>query len=169
MRDKKLLWLMIAVALISPVQLTEARRAIAATADANISIAGFAFVNSSVTAQGRRADLPPGTKIYPPGSKITGTDGCPTTRYHNDGMIVAVVDYQGEAMPGRVAVTRHPARGGQFNNAPYSLDLQKGRLLQFLGPIFENGSYDVSVEYDFTLGQGKTVSTTFVLARSCPL
>jgi len=149
-------------------QLTDATRAIAAGADANISIAGFAFVNSSVTAQGRRADLPPGTKIYPPGSKITGTDGCPTTRYHNDGMIVAVIDYQGEAMPGRVAVTRHPASGGQFNNAPYYLDLQKGRLLQFLGPIFENGSYDVSVEYDFTLGQGKTVSTTFVLTRSCP-
>ena len=168
MRARRLLWLMTAVALISLMQLTDATRAIAAGADANISIAGFAFVNSSVTAQGRRADLPPGTKIYPPGSKITGTDGCPTTRYHNDGMIVAVIDYQGEAMPGRVAVTRHPASGGQFNNAPYYLDLQEGRLLQFLGPIFENGSYDVSVEYDFTLGQGKTVSTTFVLARSCP-
>jgi hypothetical protein len=170
MRDKKVLWLMIAVTLcISLMQLMDATRAFAATSDANISIVGFAFVNSSVTAQGRRADLPPGTKIYPPGSKITGTDGCPTTRYHNDGMIVAVIDYQGDAMPGKVAVTRHPARGGQFNNAPYYLDLQKGRLLQFLGPIFENGSYDVSVEYDFTLGQGTTVSATFVLARSCPL
>jgi hypothetical protein len=83
-------------------------------------------------------------------------------------MIVAVIDYQGEAMPWKVAVTRHPASGGQYENAPYYLDLQKGRLLQFLGPIFENGSYDVSFEYDFTLGQGKTVSTTFVLARSCP-
>jgi hypothetical protein len=168
MRSRTLLWLMIAVALISLVQLADATRTIAASADANVSIAGFAFVNSSVTAQGRRADLPPGTKIYPPGSKITGTDGCPTTRYHNDGMIVAVIDYKGEAMPGRVAVTRHPASGGEFNNAPYYLDLQKGRILQFLGPIFENGSYDVSFEYDFALSQGKTVSTTFVLARSCP-
>jgi hypothetical protein len=169
MRDKKSWLLMIAVAVMSIMHLSEATQVTASTADANISIAGFAFVNSSVTAQGRRADLPPGTKLFPPGSKITGTDGCPTTRYHNDGMIVAVIDYQGDPMPGKVAVTRHPASGGQFNNAPYYLDLQKGRLLQFLGPIFENGSYDVSVEYDFTLGQGKTVSTTFVLARSCPM
>ena len=74
MREKKLLWLMIAVALISLMQLADATRAIAAAADANISIAGFAFVNSSVTVQGRRAKVPPGTKIYPPGSKITGTE-----------------------------------------------------------------------------------------------
>jgi hypothetical protein len=159
MRDKKSLWLMIAVALIPAMQLTDVTRAIAATADANISIAGFAFVNSSVTAQGRRADLPPGTKLYPPGSKITGTDGCPTTRYHNDGMIVAVIDYHGDAMPGRVAVTRHPPRGGQINNAPYYLDLQKGRLLQGLR----------CKRRIRPLGQGKTVSTTFVLARSYPL
>jgi hypothetical protein len=38
-------------------------------------------------------------------------------------MIVAVIDYQSDAMPGRVAVTRHPASGGQFNNSPYYLDL----------------------------------------------
>jgi hypothetical protein len=151
------------------IQLTDETWTFAATADANISIAGFAFVNSSVTEQGWRADLPPGMKIYPPGSKITGTDGCPTTRYHNDGMFVAVSDYQSDAMPGNVAVTRHPAIVGQFNNPPYYHNLQKGRMLQFLGPIFENSSYDVSVEYDFTLGQGKSVSTTFVLARSCPL
>lgn len=168
MRGRKLMCLMIAVALVLLVQLADAARSFAASADANVSIAGFAFVNGSVTAQGRRANLPPGTKIYPPGSKITGTDGCPTTRFHNDGVIVAVIDYKGEAMPGKVGVTRHPASGGQFENAPYYLDLVKGRLLQFLGPIFENGSYDVSVEYDFTLSQGKTVSATFVLSRSCP-
>lgn len=150
-------------------QLTDATRAIAAAADANISIVGFAFVNSSVTAQGRRAEPPARNENLSPAQRLPGTDGCLTTRYHNDGMIVAVIDYRGEAMPGRVAVTRHPARGGQFNNAPYYLDLQKGRQLQFLGPIFENGSYDVGVEYDFTLSQGKTVSTMFVLARSCPL
>jgi hypothetical protein len=165
---KKLLWLTLAVALISLAHLVDATPSIAASADANVAIAGFAFVNSSVTAQGRRADLPPGTKIYPPGSKITGTDGCPTNRYHNDGLIVAVIDYRGEATPGRLAVTRHPATGGQYENAPYYLDLAKGRILQFLGPIFENGSYDVNFEYDFALSQGKTVSTTFVLARSCP-
>jgi hypothetical protein len=45
MRDKKVLWLMIAVTLcISLMQLMDATRAFAATSDANISIAGFAFV-----------------------------------------------------------------------------------------------------------------------------
>jgi uncharacterized protein (DUF2141 family) len=131
-------------------------------------LTGFAFVDSSVTAQGSRARLPGGTKVYPPGSTITGTDGCPTNRYNTDGEIVAVIDYQGRPTAGQVAVTRHPARGGQFDNAPYYLDLNPGRTLQFLGPIFENGTYDVHFEYDYNLGQGKKDSATFVLARSCP-
>jgi len=131
-------------------------------------LTGFAFVDGSVTAQGSRAKLPAGTKIYPGGSTITGTDGCPTTRYRTDGMIVAVIDYQGRPTAGSVTVTRHPARGGQFENAPYYLDLDPGRTLQLLGPIFENGSYDVRLQYDFSQGEGKTASTRFVLARSCP-
>jgi hypothetical protein len=83
-------------------------------------------------------------------------------------MIVAVIDYQGRPTAGSVAVTRHPASGGQFDNAPYYLDLDAGRTLQFLGPIFENGSYDVHLQYDFSLGKGKSAAATFVLARSCP-
>jgi hypothetical protein len=161
--------LIILAGLLSLMQLPSATPSIAASSDANVSIAGFAFVGSGVTAQGRRANLPPGTKIYPPGSKITGTDGCPTNRYHTDGMIVAVIDYQGQPMPGSVQVTRHPARGGEYQNAAYYLDLDKGRILQFLGPIFENGSYDVTFKYDFTLGKGEMVSANFVLARSCPI
>ncbi len=160
--------LMIALMLLLLVQMPDATRSFAASADGNASLTGFAFVSSSVTAQGRRANLPAGTKIYPPGSKITATDGCPTTRYNTDGMIVAVIDYQGRPTAGSLAVTRHPASGGQYDNAPYYLDLDKGRTLQFLGPIFENGSYDVRFQYDFSLGQGKSVSATFVLARSCP-
>ena len=148
-------------------QLADATRSSSASADANASLTGFAFVDGSVTGQGSRAKLPTETKIYPPGSTITGTDGCPTTRYRTDGMIVAVIDYQGRPTAGSLAVTRHPASGGQFNNAPYYLDLDKGRTLQFLGPIFENGSYDVRLKYDFSLGQGKTVSATFALARNC--
>ncbi len=139
-----------------------------ASANANASLTGFAFVGSGVTAQGRRANLPPGTRIYPPGSTITGADGCPTTRYNTDGMIVAVIDYHGRPTAGSVAVTRHPASGGQFDNAPYYLDLDAGRTLQFLGPIYENGSYDVRVQYDFSQGEGKTLSGSFTLARSCP-
>ena len=131
-------------------------------------LAGFAFVDGSVTGQGAHARLPGGTRIYPPGSTISGTDGCPTSRYHTDGMIVAVIDYQGRPTAGKVAVTRHPASGGQFDNAPYYLDLDPGRTLQFLGPIFENGSYDVHLEYDYSLGEPKTDSATFILARSCP-
>jgi uncharacterized protein (DUF2141 family) len=150
-------------------QVSDATRSFSASADANASLTGFAFVDGSVTGQGSRAKLPAATKIYPPGSTITGTEGCPTTRYRTDGMIVAVIDYQGRPTAGSLAVTRHPASGGQFNNAPYYLDLDTGRTLQFLGPIFENGSYDVRFKYDFSLGQGKTLSARFALARSCPI
>jgi uncharacterized protein (DUF2141 family) len=139
-----------------------------ANAAAPRTLTGFAFVDGSVTAQGSHAKLPAGTTIYPPGSTISGTDGCPTSRYHTDGMIVAVIDYQGRPTAGKVAVTRHPASGGNFANAPYYLDLDAGRTLQLLGPIFENGSYDVHFEYDYSLGEPKTDSATFILARSCP-
>jgi hypothetical protein len=138
----------------------------AAAADSG-SIAGFAFVDGSVTSQGSRAKLPPGTKIFPPGSKITGTAGCPTTQYRTDGMLVAVLDYKGRPTAGSVAVTRHPASGGNYDNAPYYLDLDSGRTLQYLGPIFDNGKYDVHFSYNFALGDTKTVSATLVLDRSC--
>jgi uncharacterized protein (DUF2141 family) len=146
-----------------------ATQSFSASADANASLTGFAFVDGSVTGQGSRAQLPAGTRIYPPGSTITGTDGCPTNRYHTDGMIVAVIDYHGRPTAGSLAVTRHPASGGTFSNAPYYLDLDSGRTLQFLGPIFENGSYDIRFKYDFSLGQGKALSANFTLARSCPI
>ena len=145
-----------------PMQMADAARS-----RGGASLAGFAFVDGTVAGQGARAKLPAGTKIYPPGSQITGTDGCPTTRYRTDGMIVAVIDYQGRPTAGSLTVTRHPARGGRFENAPYYLDLDPGRKLQLLGPIFENGSYDVRLQYDFSQGQGNTVSATFALARSC--
>ncbi|MGA6970764.1 MAG: DUF2141 domain-containing protein [Candidatus Binatus sp.] len=148
---------------------SDATRSFSASADANASLTGFAFVDGSVTGQGSRAQLPAGTRIYPPGSTLTGTDGCPTNRYHTDGMIVAVIDYHGRPTAGSLAVTRHPASGGQFQNAPYYLDLDSGRTLQFLGPIFENGSYDIRFKYDFSLGQGKALSANFTLARSCPI
>jgi len=150
-------------------QAPEATRSSSASADANASLTGFAFVDGSVTAQGSRAKLPAGTKIYPPGSTVAGTEGCPTTRYRTDGMIVAVIDYQGRPTAASLAVTRRPATGGQFQNAPYYLDLDPGRTLQFLGPIFENGSYDIRFQYDYSLGQGKTLSASFALARSCPI
>jgi hypothetical protein len=131
-------------------------------------IAGFAFVDSSVTSRGSRSKLPPGTKIYPPGSKITGAEGCPTTRYQTDGLMVVIIDYNGRPTAASVQVTRHPSTGGDFENAPYYLDLDSGRTMQFLGPFFDNGTYDVRLTYDFSLGAGETTSASIVLARNCP-
>jgi hypothetical protein len=130
-------------------------------------ITGFAFVDSSVTGMGSQAKLPAGTKIYPPGSKITGTEGCPTNRYHTDGEIVAVIDYQGRPTAASVTVTEHPARGGNFERAPYYIDLNSGRTLQYLGPIFGNGTYDVRFSYSYNLGAEKGSSTSLTLDRSC--
>jgi hypothetical protein len=134
---------------------------------ASATIAGFAFVGSNVTGQGSMAKLPAGTKIYPPGSKVTGTDGCPTNPYYTDGLPVVIIDYQGRSTAGSVAVTRRPATGGRFDDAPYYLDVNSGRTIQYLGPIFINGSYDVRFTYSYNEGLQKSVSTTLVLARSC--
>ena len=131
-------------------------------------LTGFAFVDSSVTGGGSQAKLPAGTKIYPLGSKITGTEGCPTNRYHTDGQPIVVIDYTGRPTAGSVQVTRRPAAGGTFQDPPYYIDLNAGRTLQNLGPIFDNGSYDVVFSYDYNQGAGKKVSGTLVLARSCP-
>jgi hypothetical protein len=138
----------------------------AASADGG-AVTGFAFVDSSVTSMGSRAKLPAGTKIYPSGSKITGTEGCPTNRYHTDGMIVAVIDYQGRPTAASVTLTEHPATGGNFERAPYYIDLDSGRTLQYLGPIFENGTYDVLFSYSYNLGNTKTARAALILDRSC--
>jgi hypothetical protein len=139
----------------------------AADGDANGNLVGFAFVSSSVTSEGSLAKLPAGTKIYPPGSTITGSEGCPTNRYHTDGLIVAVIDYQGRPNEGSVTVIRHPAPGMSFPSAPYYLDLNPGRTLQYLGPIGTNGTYDVQFSYNYAEGQQKSSSARLTLARNC--
>jgi GH24 family phage-related lysozyme (muramidase) len=116
---------------------------------------------------GSQAKLPAGTKIFPPGSKITGVEGCPTNPYHTDGMIVAVIDYQGRPTAASVTITEHPATGGNFQRAPYYIDLNSGRTLQYLGPIFGNGTYDGLFSYSYNLGAAKTSSTTLTLDRTC--
>ena len=131
------------------------------------TLTGFAFVDSSVTGMGSKAKLPAGTKIYPPGSKITGTEGCPTNRYHTDGMIVAVIDYQGRPTAASVNIRQTRDSGGIFLTAPYYIDLNSGRTLQYLGPFFENGTYDVFFSYDTNIGAAKTASAEFALDRSC--
>src|SRR5581483_5952761 len=121
----------------------------AAQAASDATLAGIAFVDSSVTSQGSKAQLPGGATIYPPGSKITGTNGCPTTPYRTDGLIVAVIDYEGPPTAASLSVVRHPASGGKFENAPYQIDLDPGRTLQYLGPIFENGTYEMHFTWGF--------------------
>jgi hypothetical protein len=140
----------------------------AAGSAGGMSFVGIAFVDSTVTGQGSRAQLPSGTQLYPSGTKISGTIGCPTNRYGTDGLIVAVIDYEGRPTSASLKVTRHPAGGGQFTNALYYLDLDPGRKLQYLGPINDNGTYDIEISYDYAQGAAKSVHGRFELDRSCP-
>jgi hypothetical protein len=131
-------------------------------------IVGFAFVDASVTQQHSNATIPAGTKIYPSGSTLTGTEGCSTTRYNTDGLPIVIIEYSGRPTAGSVAVTRHPASGGNFADAPYYLDLNPGTTVQTLGPYFDNGAYNVVFSYDYNLGAGQKTSASFTLARTCP-
>ena len=53
---------------------------------------------------------------------------------------------------------RAPATGGSFERAPYYIDLDSGRTLQYLGPIFNNGTYDILFSYSYNLGAAKKSS-----------
>jgi hypothetical protein len=121
-----------------------------------------------VTAGGHYTPLPAGTAIYSSGSTISGATGCPTNRYGTDGMIVVVIDYNGRPTAGSLTLIRHPATGGNFTDAPYMMDLNPGRYLQTIGPYTVNGSYEVQMSYDYSLGPGQKTSATFTLARNCP-
>jgi hypothetical protein len=138
------------------------------SAAAGGKIVGFAFVDASVTQQHSNAKIPAGTKIYSSGSKITGTEGCSTTRYNTDGLPIVIIEYSGRPTAGSVTVTRHPASGGNFADAPYYLDLNPGTTVQTLGPYFDKGTYDVLFTYDYNLGAGQKTSASFTLARNCP-
>ena len=131
-------------------------------------ITGIAFVDSNVTGQGSRATLPAEAKIYLPGTKITGAVGCPTTRYRTDGLIVAVIDYDGAPTAGSLQVVRQLPSGQQFANAPYYLDINQGRVLQYLGPIFDNANYTLRLTWGLGQAQNSQAAATFTLARNCP-
>ena len=141
--------------------------ALSGAANAAAKIAGIAFVDSSVTSQGSKAKLPQGAIVYPSGTTITGTTGCPTDRYRTTGLIVAVIDYDGPPTAASLQVTRSPATGGTFQNAPYYLDLNAGRTLQFLGPVFDNGSYGLHFEAGFQGASRTKLDANFKLARVC--
>lgn len=129
----------------------------------SLKLTGIAFVDSDVTGQGSKARLPEGAKIYPIGSRITGKDGCPTTPYRTDGLIVAIIDYAGPPTAASLEITR-----GSFARAPYQLNLDPGRTLQFLGPVFDNGTYTLKLTYGLGQAKNEDVSGSFELARSCP-
>jgi hypothetical protein len=133
-----------------------------------VALAGIAFVDSSVTSQGSRAQLPTGAKVLPMGSRITGTAGCPTNRYGTDGLIVLVMDYSGRPTAGSVTITRDPDGPTPMARSPYYLDFDPGRKLQFLGPVKDNGVYQIDVSYDLAQGVPRSASGRFELARSCP-
>jgi hypothetical protein len=139
-----------------------------AAAAGTAKITGIAFVDNTVTGQGSRATLPAGAKIYPPGTKITGTIGCPTTRYRTDGLIVAVIDYDGAPTAGSLQVVRQLPSGQQFADAPYYLDVNQGRVLQYLGPIFDNANYTLRLTWGLGQVQNSQAAASFTLARSCP-
>lgn len=129
-------------------------------------IVGIAFVDSSVTGMGSRAHLPPGATIVPAGGRVTGTMGCPTDQYGTTGLIVAVIDYDGRPTAGSLTITAHTA-GGTFARAPYYLDINPGRTLQFLGPVRKNGTYDLKLSWGFGGVNQPDVTAHFTLARSC--
>jgi hypothetical protein len=138
---------------------------------AGLELAGFAFVDSTVTGQGSKATLPPGTRVYPPGSRITGTTGCPSNQFGTDGLLVLVIDYSGSPTAASVVVTVTPEGGGlAIQRAPYYLDLDPGRALQYLGPERGNGTLSVAVTTGVGGLQTKAgiAKATLVLARSCP-
>jgi hypothetical protein len=64
-------------------------------------------------------------------------------------------------------VTRNPATGGSFQDAPYYLDLNPGRTLQSLGPIFVNGIYALKGSSGLEGAQPLVASGKFTLARNC--
>ena len=137
----------------------------AATSEDGAVIAGFAFVDSSVTGQGSRAQLPPGTPIYPPGKPITGTTGCPTDAYGTTGLIVAVIDYRGR--PTAASLTIRQESAGPFGRPPYYLDLNTGRTLQFLGPTHENGTFNIELEYSLGQAHQAFARGQLILERDC--
>ena len=82
-------------------------------------------------------------------------------------MIVAVIDYQGRPTAASVTMEETLDSGEIFLSAPYYIDLNGGRTLQYLGPIFANGTYDVLFSYNYNLGNAKTATATLILDRSC--
>ena len=141
---------------------------VTAHAAGTAKITGIAFVDSNVTGQGSRATLPAAAKIYLPGTKITGAVGCPTTPYRTGGLIVAVIDYEGAPTAGSLQIVRQLPSGQQFANAPYYLDINQGRVLQYLGPIFDNANYTLRLTWGLGQAQNSQPAATFTFARNCP-
>ena len=136
-----------------------------ATSDLKI---GLAFVDSSVTSRGHNG-LPAGIPVFRPGSTITGSTGCPTDPFGQDGLMVLVLDYAGAPTSASVTTTITPLDGGAgFAVAPYYLDLNPGQSTQYLGPRNQNGTYDILVEYGYARATAfPKINVRFTLNRNC--
>lgn len=125
-------------------------------------ILGFAFVNSSVTSQGGAARLPPNAKIYPSGSTVAGTAGCPTDQFGQTGQFVVAFDYTGPPVAGLLTVTLN---GFAFAPIPMDVDPVRRRVQFLRQPFARNGTYVITLEL---LGlHPKTLTARITLARSC--
>ena len=100
---------------------------------------------------------------------MSGTFGCPTSPFGQDGLMVLVLDYNGPPTTASVMTTiTGPDDSQGFSVAPYYLDLNQGRQVQYLGPRTENATYDVTVEYSYATATGfPKLTARFVLNRSC--
>jgi hypothetical protein len=136
--------------------------------DGEARIEGFAFVDASVTGEGSHATLPDGAKVVPPGARVTGAEGCPTNRSGTDGLIVAVIDYNGRPTAASVTITRQPTTDLNNRRPPSYLDLDAGRKLQYLGTLSANGAYSVALEYFLGESATKSVTAELILDRNCP-
>jgi hypothetical protein len=136
--------------------------------DGEAQIAGFAFVDATVTGEGSRATLPEGAKILPPGAHVSGAEGCASNRAGTDGLIVAVIDYRGRPTAASLTVTRLPAADLGNQRSPRYLDLDPGRKLQYLGPLSANGDYSIELQYFFGEAATKSVTAELTLDRTCP-
>jgi len=131
------------------------------------TLTGFAFVDSSVTGMGSQGKLPAGTKIYPPGSKITGTDGCPTNRYHTDGMIVAVIDYQGRPTAASITDYRTSCAGRKLPARALLHRPEQRAHAAVSRPNFRKRRLRRPLQLQLQHGASKNASAKFALDRTC--
>jgi hypothetical protein len=126
-------------------------------------IVGIVFLDTAQSGGGQAA-TPAGTKIYPPGSTVSGSVGCQTTP--TNGQLFLVFNYSGSPTAGSINLTAPQSGGGTYPHAPIGIDVNPGQTVQFLGvPVPLNGTYALSLQL---LGaHPQTLNARFTLALAC--